>query len=139
MKGQEAFHPIPGRDAVSRPRRASLLARLGPDLVQRLLEPQATIAGGELGVDLQAILVTQPQEQLAPTLGALAKTVLDRQQFPSVAKMGVAVCIDADDDQQALAVVVEPRREIDAVGPSKARRPSIRSLEETGPGGPGGM
>jgi hypothetical protein len=34
--------------------------------VQRLPEAQAAIAGGELGVDLQAVLVAQPEQQLAP-------------------------------------------------------------------------
>jgi hypothetical protein len=117
MKGQEAFHPIPERDRARRPWRAALLPRLGPDLVQRLPEPQTTVAGGELGVHLQAVLVAQPEEQLAPTLGALAKAVLDRQQLL------VAIGIGADDDQQALAVVVEPRREIDAVGPNVDEAP----------------
>jgi hypothetical protein len=117
MKGQEAFHPIPGRDAASRPWRAALLPRLRPDLVQRLPEPQTTVAGGELGVHLQAVFVAQPEEQLTPTLGALAKAVLDRQQCL------LAIGIGADDDQQALAVVVEPRREIDAVGPDVDETP----------------
>ena len=133
MQGRQAFHPIPGRDAASRPRRAALLSGFGPDLVQRLPEPQTAVAGGELGVHLQAVLVTQPEQQLAPTLGALAKTVLDGQQLL------VAVGIGTDHDQQALAVVVEPRREIDTVGPAKARRPLIRFPKGTGPGGPGGM
>ncbi len=110
MIGQEAFHPIPGRDAASRPRRAALLPGFGPDFVQRLPEPQTAVASGELGVDLQAVLVAQPQEELTPTLRTLAKAVLDRQQLL------VAVGIGADADQQALAVVVEAWREIDAVG-----------------------
>jgi hypothetical protein len=45
---------------------AALLPGFGPDLVQRLPEAQAAIAGGELGVDLQAVLVAQPEQQLAP-------------------------------------------------------------------------
>ena len=133
MIGQQANHPIPGRDAVRRPRRASLLARLGTDFVQRLPEPEAAVAGGELGVHLQAILVAETKQQLTPTLGALAKNVRDGQQLL------VAVGIGTDHDQQALAVVAEPRREVDAVGPAKARRPLIRFPKGTGPGGPGGM
>jgi len=100
-----------------------LLSGFGPDLVQRLPEAQAAVAGGELGVDSQAVLVAQPQQEFAPTLGALAKAVLDGQQLPSAAKMGVAVGIGADDDQQTLAIVVEPRREIDAVGPNVDEAP----------------
>jgi hypothetical protein len=43
--------------------------------------------------------------------GALAIAVLDREQL--LAPVGVG----ADEDQDALPVVVEPRREVDAVGP----------------------
>ena len=57
MIGQQANHPIPGRDAVQETAEAALVARLGPDFVQRLPEAEATVAGGELRVDSQAVLV----------------------------------------------------------------------------------
>jgi hypothetical protein len=117
MIGQQANHPIPGRDAVSRPRRAALLPSLRPDFVQRLPEPQTAVAGGELRVHHHAVLVAQPEEQLAPTLGALAKAVLNGQQLL------VAIGIGADDDQRALAIMVEAWREIDAVGPKVDEAP----------------
>jgi hypothetical protein len=111
MIGQQANHPIPGRDAASRPRRASLLPGRRPDLVQRLPEAERLVAGGELGRDLQAVLVAQAEQQLAPALRALAVAVLDGQQF--LAPIGIS----ADDNEDALPIVVEARREVDAVCP----------------------
>jgi hypothetical protein len=49
-----------------------LLPSLRPDLVQRLPEPQTTVAGGELGIHLQAVLVAQPQEELAAAGASLS-------------------------------------------------------------------
>src|SRR4051812_13209200 len=90
---------------------APLLPGLGPDLVQRLPEAQGPIAGGELGTELQPVLVAQAEQELAPALGALAKAVLDGQQLLAAAGVG------ADQHQQTLPLVLEPWGEMDAVGP----------------------
>src|SRR3954454_6556809 len=90
---------------------APLLPGLGPDLVQRLPEAQGPVAGGELGIELQPVLVAQAEQELAPALGALAEAVLDRQQL--LATLGVG----PDQHQQALPLVLEPWGEVDAVGP----------------------
>src|SRR3954465_11544738 len=90
---------------------APLLPGLGPDLVQRLPEAQRSVAGGELGIEHEPVLVTQAEQQLTPALGALAKAVLDGQQLLPAAGVG------ADQHQQALPLVLEPGREVDAVGP----------------------
>src|SRR5947209_5503367 len=90
---------------------APLLPGLGPDLVQRLPEAQRPVAGGELGIEHEPVLVTQAEQQLTPALGALAKAVLDGQQLLPAAGVG------ADQHQQALPLVLEPGREVDAVGP----------------------
>src|SRR3954454_1185388 len=88
-----------------------LLPGLWPDLVQRLPEAERAVAGRQLGIDDQPVLVAQTEQELAPALGALAEAVLDRQQL--LATLGVG----PDQDQQALPLVVEPRGEVDAVGP----------------------
>ena len=67
--------------------------------MQRLPEAQGTVAGGELGIEHQAILVAQPQQQLAPALGALPKAILDRQELLAAARIG------ADQHEHALAIV----------------------------------
>jgi len=55
-----------------------LLLGFGPGLVQGLPEAERSVAGSGLGVEPQAILVTQVAQQLTPALGTLAKAVLDR-------------------------------------------------------------
>jgi hypothetical protein len=66
---------------------------------------------------LQAILVAQPDHaelSLAfsmPALLALAKAVADRQQLLLAGSIG------ANDDQDALTLMLEPGAEIDAVRP----------------------
>ena len=77
--------------------------------MQSLPEAERSVAGGKLGVEHQAVLVSQAEQQLAPTLGALAKAVLDRQQLLAPAGVG------ADQHQQALAFVLQPGRKIHAV------------------------
>src|SRR3712207_2937277 len=47
----------------------------------------------------------------APALGTLAKAVLNGQQLLSAARVG------PDQDQEALPLVIEPRGEVDAIGP----------------------
>ena len=88
-----------------------MLPGLGPDLVQRLPEAQGTVTGGELGCKREPVLVAQPEQELAPALGALAVAVLDREQLFSAARVGT------DQHQQALPVVIEPGREVDGIGP----------------------
>src|SRR3954463_8096787 len=88
-----------------------LLPGLWPDLVQRLPEAERAVAGRQLGIDDQPVLVAQTEQELAPALGALAEAVLDRQQL--LATLGVG----PDQDQQALPLVGEPRGEVDPVGP----------------------
>jgi hypothetical protein len=64
--------------------------------VQRLPEAQGTVAGGQLGIEDEPVLVAQAEQQLTPALGTLAKAVLDRQQLLA------AIGIGPDQDQQAL-------------------------------------
>lgn len=94
------------------------MAGLGPDLVQRLPEAKRTITGGKFGVQLQAVLITQAEQKLAPALGTLAKPVFDRQQFLPAAGIG------ADQHQHALPLVLQPRGEVDAVSPEIDITPS---------------
>src|SRR6185503_13661297 len=84
---------------------------LGPDLVQSLPEAECPIAGGKPGVEPQAILVPQAEQQLTPALGTLAKAILDRQQLLAPAGIG------ADQHEQALPLMVQPGREVHTVGP----------------------
>jgi hypothetical protein len=90
---------------------AALLPGLGPDLVQRLPEAQGPIAGGELGIEHKTVLVTQPDQQLKPALGTLAVAVLKGQELLA------ATCVGADEDEDALPVVIEPRGEVNPVRP----------------------
>ena len=84
---------------------------LGQIFRRRLPEAERTIADGELGVDDEAVLVAQADQQLVPALLALPEAVVDRQELL------LAACVSADQDQDALAVVLEPRREVDPVRP----------------------
>ena len=68
-----------------------------PDLARRLPEAEGALAGGKLGVDDQAVLVAQAEQQLVPALLALAEAVVDRQELLLAAGIG------ADQDQQARA------------------------------------
>jgi hypothetical protein len=91
---------------------APLLPGGGPDLARRLPEAERAVAGGEPGIDHEAVLVAQPDQQLVPGLLALAETVVDREQLSLAARVG------ADQDQDAPAVVLEARREVDPIGPN---------------------
>jgi hypothetical protein len=127
----EAIRPRSGQQTA----KGALVPRRRPDLVQRLPEAERPVADGELGHDLEAVLVAQTQEHLAPALpgpqaacrlgwsGALAVAVLDRRQLLA------AVPIGSDEDEDAPAVVVEARRDVDAVGPSAASRPADPSAK----------
>ena len=89
----------------------ALLAGFRPDLVEGLPETQGTVAGGEFGVERKAVLVAQPQQELTPALGAFPEAVLDRQQLLAPLRVG------ADENQDALPILLEPGREVDPVGP----------------------
>ena len=54
---------------------------------------------------------TQADQQLVPALLARAKAVVDRQELLLAAR------VSADQDQDALPVVLEARREVDPVRP----------------------
>src|SRR3954451_6444932 len=93
---------------VRRCRRASVLPDLWAHLMQRPPEAERTIAGGELRVERETVLVAQPKQEFAPALGALPEAVLDGQQFLA------AVHVGTNEDQDALPIMLEPRREVDA-------------------------
>ena len=89
----------------------SLLPDGGPDLSRRLPEAEGAVTGGKLGVDDEAVLVAQPDQQLVPALLALPEAVVERQELLLAAR------VSADQNQDALAVVLEPGREADPVRP----------------------
>ncbi len=71
-----------------------------PNLPDRLPETQRSIAGRELGFDRKAIFIAQAYQKLVPALLALAKTVVDRQEF------FLAALIGAHQNQDALTIVL---------------------------------
>ena len=89
---------------------AALDPGLAVNLVQGGPEPHCTITHGKLGRSLQAPAF-QVQQQLAPALGAFAKAVDQAQNIL------VAPLIRADNHQHTLTILIETRREVDAVGP----------------------
>src|SRR3954451_6748806 len=62
-----------------------------------LVDCERPVAGGKLGIEHQAVLIPQVEQQVTPALGTLAKAVLDRQQLLAPAGVG------ADQHQQAAA------------------------------------
>ena len=89
---------------------AALFARRAVALAQGLPEAARSVADGQLGRHLEAAPL-EIEQQLAPRLGALAIAGGDCQQFLAAPLVG------ADDDQDALFVVLHPGLEIDPVGP----------------------
>ena len=89
---------------------AALFARRAVALAQGLPEAERSVSDGQLGRHLEAAPL-EIEQQLAPRLGALAIAVGDCQQFLAAPLVG------ADDDQDALLVVLHPGLEIDPVGP----------------------
>jgi hypothetical protein len=89
---------------------AALLPRGAVDLAQGLPEPKITVANGELGADPKAA-VPQVDEQLAPRLFALAVAVGEPDQLLATLLVGT------NHDQDALALLIEPGVEVDAVDP----------------------
>ena len=80
------------------------------DLAQGLPEPKGAVASGQFGRNHEAPLL-EVEKQFAPGLGTFAITVVDGQYFLA------APIVGADDDQNALAIFVQARLEIDAVSP----------------------
>ena len=99
---------------------ATLNTGFAMDLVQRGPEPHGTIPDSQLWRGLQTPAF-QVQEQLAPTLGALAKAV-DQAQYILVASL-----IRTNHYQHALAIFVHAWREVDAVG----QEPKVREAKYT--------
>ncbi len=98
----------------------ALFARRPVDLAQSLPEAERPVAGGECGRDREAAAL-EIEPHFAPGLGALAVAPGDfggngQQLLP-------AILIGADDDQDALLVVIQPWREVDAVGPEVDKAP----------------
>ena len=89
---------------------AALAAGVGKDLLQRLPEAQSAIADGELGTNREPA-PAQACQQLTPALGALAHPRLEAHEFLASLRRG------ADEDQNALLLVLQPTLEIDAIGP----------------------
>ena len=88
----------------------ALAAGVGKDLLQRLPEAQSAIADGELGTNREPA-PAQACQQLTPALGALAHPRLEAHEFLASFRRG------ADEDQNALLLVLQPTLEIDAIGP----------------------
>ena len=86
------------------------MARAGPDLVERLPEAERAVANRDLGGDGQPASLNL-DEQLAPTLGALADAHLEADEFLPTLGRG------ADQHQHALGMILHPGLQVDAVGP----------------------
>ena len=89
---------------------ASLLTGLGPDLADRLPEAERAIGDGDLGRRRQTPAL-EIEQQGAPVVSALARAVDQAEQLLLALRRG------ADDDQDALRLVLQTRLQVDAVGP----------------------
>jgi len=89
---------------------ATLLAGVRPDLAQRLPEAERTIGHRKLRRHRQAAAF-QIEQQIAPRLGALAQAIGKADQL----LLALRRC--ADDHQDALRLIFEPRFQVDAVDP----------------------
>ena len=89
---------------------AALLARFWPHLAERLPEPESAIGGGEFRRDRQATPL-QIEQQRAPVMGALARAVGETDQLLPTSRRG------ADDNEDALRIVLQTRLQMNAVGP----------------------
>ena len=89
---------------------ASLLTGLGPDLADRLPEAERAIGDGDLGRHRQTPAL-EIEQQGAPVVSALARAVDKAEQLLLALRRG------ADDDQDALRLVLQTRLQVDAVGP----------------------
>ena len=89
---------------------AALLARFRPHLAERLPEPESAIGGGEFRRDRQATPL-QIEQQGAPVVSALARAVGEADKLLPALRRG------ADDDEDALRIVLQTRLQMNAVGP----------------------
>ena len=89
---------------------AALLARLRPDLGERLPEAERAVGDGELRPDRKSASLEIEQEFL-PRLRALAHAVGQADQFL------LALRRRADDHEQALRIILKPGLDVDAVDP----------------------
>jgi hypothetical protein len=89
---------------------AALLARFRPYLAERLPEPGSAIGGDELRRDREATPL-QIEQQGAPVVGALARAVGEADKLLPALQRG------ADDDEDALRIVLQTRLQMNAVGP----------------------
>ena len=88
----------------------ALAARPGPHLLDRLPEAERAVGDREFGRHRKPAPF-EIEQQLAPALRALAHAVDEADELLLAFGRG------ADDDQQALRVVLEPGLHVDAVGP----------------------
>jgi hypothetical protein len=89
---------------------ASLLTGLGPELADRLPEAERAVGDGDLGRHRQTPAL-EIEQQGAPVVSALARAVDKADQLLLALRRG------ADDDQDALRLVLQTRLQVDAVGP----------------------
>jgi hypothetical protein len=87
-----------------------LLTDLGPELADRLPEAERAIGDRDLGRHRQTPAL-EIEQQGAPVASALARAVDKAEQLLLALRRG------ADDDQDALRLVLQTRLQVDAVGP----------------------
>ena len=88
----------------------SLLTGPRPDFADRLPEAERAISDGDLGRHRQTPAL-EIEQQRAPVVSALARAVDKAEQLLLTLGRG------ADDDQNALRLVLQTRLQVDAVGP----------------------
>ena len=89
---------------------ATLAARLRPHFLDRLPEAERAVGNREFGADRKPTPL-EIEEQLPPGLRALAHAVDEPDEFLFALRRG------ANDDQQALRVVLQASLHVDAIGP----------------------
>src|SRR5947199_5664784 len=89
---------------------AALLARFRPDLTGRLPEPECAIGDDELRGHVEPAPL-EIEQQIAPVLRVLAGTIGESDQFLAAFRRR------ADQHEDALFFVFEPRFEMDAISP----------------------
>ncbi len=88
----------------------ALMACLAVDFGERLPQAQSPIADGELGTDLQP-LVLEPRQEFQPAVLRLPEAVLDGHEL-----LG-ALLGHSDDDEQAFARLFPTHIEVHPIGP----------------------
>ena len=89
---------------------AALLARLGPNFAERFPEAKRAIGDGQLRRDRQTA-PPQIEQQCAPVVGALARAVGEADE------LFLALRRRANDDEDALDIVLQAGLQMNAVGP----------------------